>query len=403
MIGVSEAEALIASHLPNPIANLRPLSVQKRSVLAEDLCNTEPLPPFNRVAMDGIAICFSTWETGQRVFLVAGVQAAGAPQMHLTDSQHCLEVMTGAMLPEGCDTVIPYEALERSSDGQTLTISENTGVNLAQNVHHQGSDYAPGSLLLSAGTPMYGPQWAVAASLGKAYLELARQPSIAIISTGDELVPIDSTPLPHQIRSSNSYLIEADLRTRGFDNVLRFHLPDQTGLLHEKLAQLLQSNSVLILSGGVSMGKFDLLPEVLQTLGVTCHFHKIRQKPGKPFWFGTGPRQQLVFALPGNPVSVAICLHRYVLPALELTLGQAPAKRPYAMLQENLTFKKPMTFFVPVRIAYSPDAKIQAWPIRMNGSGDFASLAQSDGFLELAAEPELFKAQEAHPLWLWKN
>ncbi|MBF2052059.1 MAG: molybdopterin molybdotransferase MoeA [Candidatus Sericytochromatia bacterium] len=401
MIGVTEAEAIITARLPAASAVLRPLEALGREVLAEDLVNTDPLPPFDRVAMDGIAIAFASWQAGQRCFAVAGIQAAGAPQLSLSDATQCLEVMTGAMLPLGCDTVIPYEQLQRGTN--EMRLPETPPLSCGQNVHHKGSDYAPGSLLLPAGTVLSGPQWAVAASLGKARLQLGCRPAIAIVSTGDELVPVDTTPLPHQIRLSNPYLIEADLRARGFDVITRCHLPDSETVLAEKLQNLLADNSVLILSGGVSMGKFDLLPEILQQLGVSCHFHKIRQKPGKPMWFGTGPKDQLVFALPGNPVSVAVCLHRYVLPALQQMLGQPPAPRPFAVLQQEIVFKKPLVNFLPVRVDYAPNGQIQAWPVAMNGSGDFASLARSDGFLELPAEPERFVAQEAYPLWRWTN
>lgn len=401
MIGVAEAEAIIAARLPAPIGAERPLEALGPEILAEDLYNSEPLPPFDRVAMDGIAIAFERWAAGQRDFAVAGVQAAGAPPLSLPDPALCLEVMTGAVLPPGCDTVIPYEQLQRSDAGMQLP--EDLSLSRGQNVHHTGSDYAPGSLLLSAGTRLAGPQWAVAASLGKAHLQLAVRPAIAIVSTGDELVPVGATPLPHQIRLSNPYLIEADLRARGFDAITRCHLPDHEGQLAEHLQTLLSLNSVLILSGGVSMGKFDLLPDLLQQLGVNCHFHKIRQKPGKPMWFGSGPQDQLVFALPGNPVSVAVCLHRYVLPALQQMLGQPPAARPFAVLQQAIVFQKPLVNFVPVRVVYAPNGQIQAWPLPMNGSGDFASLARSDGFLELPAAPEIFKAQEAYPLWRWTN
>lgn len=400
MISVSEAERLIQQQLV-PVDTVQgALEALESAVLAENIYNQQPLPPFDRVAMDGIAIDYQACLKGQRQFAVQGLQAAGQPQSVLSDASLCIEVMTGAILPLGCDTVIPYEDLEYRSTESGFQLLPKAQLKAGQHIHRRGSDYPPGSCLLSAGIRLYGPQWAVLAAMGNTAPQLALTPAIAVISTGNELVPAEAQPLAHQIRISNSYQIQADLKARGFEEVKRYHLADEPEALKQELARLLNRFSILILSGGVSMGKFDFLPQILEELGVNCLFHKIAQKPGKPMWFGKGLQQQLVFALPGNPVSTAICLHRYVLPALEKMLGLPVSPRAYALLQQPITFKKPLTQFIPVKIRYTSAAQIEAWPLSVNGSGDFVSLACSDGFIE--AQPETFIEQEAYPLWLWK-
>jgi len=399
MITVAEAESLISGQIQLLPSHDLQLEALGSELLREDLFADQPLPPFDRVAMDGIAICWSAWQRGQRSFEIEGLQQAGAPQRRLQDRTACLEVMTGAILPAGADAIIPYEELELGAGEARL--KSGVQVKPGQHVHQRGSDYAQGDLLLPAGCLLQAPQWAVAASIGKSSLRVSQRPRIAVISTGDELVPVNQTPLAHQIRQSNGYLIRAALQAQGYTQIQHQHCSDQAEVLAQELEARLAGQAVLILTGGVSMGKYDFIPEVLTALGVSCIFHKVRQKPGKPLWFGVGPQQQLVFALPGNPVAVAICLYRYVLPALKQLSGQKNLSRPFAVLQENIRFAKALTYFQPVRVSYAQSGQILASPVPWNGSGDFAALAQSDGFLELPAEREQFLAEEAFPLCLW--
>lgn len=401
MITVSQAETLISKYVQ--LAPVVSLSIEHAAteVLREDLSADRPLPPFDRVAMDGIAIAWQSWSKGQTAFKIEGIQKAGDAPQKLVDQSACLEVMTGAVLPIGCDTVIRYEDLEIT---QVEAILE-PGLKLekGQNVHHQGSDYPEGQKLLVAGELMLPVHWAVAASIGKAEVQVSQRPKIAVISTGDELVEVDQRPLEHQIRMSNSHLIQSALKQQGFSEVQRFHLVDDKQILSEKLAEILSQYSVLVLSGGVSMGKYDFIPEVFADLKVKEIFHKIAQRPGKPIWFGVGPESQWVFGLPGNPVSTSLCLYRYVMPALWQMLGCRDwPRRRFAILQSELVFKKDLTYFLPVKIETDASGQILATPVAMNGSGDFASLALSDGFLELPPHQEHFIKGEVFPLCAWK-
>jgi molybdopterin molybdotransferase len=404
MRSVQEAEQLISEQI-KPIAET--ITAWKDfpiAVLRENLYADRPLPPFDRVAMDGIALVWQSWQRGQTQFKIAGQQKAGQAQETLQDPQECFEVMTGAVLPQGCDTVVAVEDLIITASGAQI----KTGFELekGQNIHFKGSDATQGQVLLEAGKLLYSPQWAVAASVGKTQLKLSQSPRIALVSTGDELVSPEETPLPHQIRSSNRFffasaLAQTGIGQAGIENIQSFHLPDQKSELEQRLATILSEHQVLILSGGVSMGQYDFVPEVLKELHVHEVFHKVRQRPGKPLWFGVGPQAQLVFGLPGNPVSSAICLYRYVLPALRQMQGQKWQQK-FAILDESVTFSKNMTYFLAIKAYYTPEGQIMAHPQPGNGSGDFASLAHSDGFLELPAECDLFKAGNAYPLWLWQ-
>jgi molybdopterin molybdotransferase len=222
-----------------------------------------------------------------------------------------------------------------------------------------------------------------------------------VISTGDELVAAGQPIADHQIRSSNGPAIAAMLESHGYSGCEQDHLTDNRQQLAERLARHLQEADVLILSGGVSMGKADFVPEVLQQLGVKVTFHKISQRPGKPMWFGIGPDSQAVFALPGNPVSTLVCCRQYVLPALARASGRRASRGEYAVLGEDFTFAAALTCFLPVRLNAGDDGLLLATPVPTNTSGDFAALSGTDGYLELARDVTEFSTGSRWPLHRW--
>ncbi len=404
MISVPEAESLVLENTPDaPVVSL-PLEQGRGEILREPIRADRPFPPFHRVAMDGIAIQFTSWQEGAREFPVAGVQRAGEAQAALTDAGACYEVMTGAMLPTGCDCVIPVENLELQN-GTAKLVSEEE-LEPMQNIHQLGSDRDAGDALLEAGTVLFGPQCAVAATVGAAAVKVGERPSIAIVSTGDELVDVSEDPEPHQIRRSNSYALRSLLAGAGFEKTTMHHFRDDPDAIESGLAQLLESSRFILVSGGVSAGRFDYVPEVLKRLRVEQVFHKVSQRPGKPLWFGMGPGGQAVFGLPGNPVSGVVCCSRFVLPALWKSLGaklRVAAERPQAILETSVRFGKALTLFKPVTIDVSADGGRTAKPVAMGGSGDLAGLSDSDGFVELAAEQDEFEAGTSHTVWSWAD
>lgn len=389
MLTPAQAEELIGQHLQClPIESL-PLSQCAGAVLRENIYAERDAPPFDRVAMDGIAFDSGAVSGGLRTLRIQATQAAGDPPLALDSRSACIEVMTGAVLPTGCDSVVAVEEIA-IRDGHA-ELAHGVAVEPGQNVHRRGSDTRQGALLVTAGVRLRAPEIAIAAAAGMPRIRVSSQPMLAVISTGNELVEPGEPVLPHQVRRSNAYAIVAALRAHGFQRVADDHINDDLSELKRRLKFHLETHDVLVLSGGVSMGKFDLVPKALDELGVRPIFHKIAQRPGKPFWFGVASSGAAVFALPGNPVSTLVCLRRYVIPALFASLGQAPSEPPEKIaLGAPVTVTPPLAFFLPVRVELDDWGRPWAEPQPTNGSGDFTALAGTDGLVELPPGPNTY-------------
>ena len=393
MISINEALKIVKENAFIPSISTVPLLESLGLILAENIIADRDFPPFNRVAMDGIAapltprggVLDSYFDDFIPPLEVRGLQFAGESQKSLQNPKNCMEVMTGAVLPLGCDTVIRYEDLEiQEVDGVkyakiTIPLSEITA---GQNVHPKGSDRKAGDVLLTKGLKISPPEIAVMASVGKDKVLVETPPRVAVISTGDELVEITTNPEPFQIRMSNSYMLAGALAQVGIKANL-LHLTDDKVLIYNKLKEILLNHDILLLSGGVSAGKKDFVPEILINLGVNKLFHKVAQKPGKPFWFGKSEEGKTVFALPGNPVSTFLCFCKYFL----------HQKEEQIFLDRDMLFKPNITYFVPVK-TYFQNGKMMATPFEGSGSADFANLTDCDGFVELPADSQEFKAGE---------
>ena len=349
--------------------------------------------------MDGIAVNGAALKRGLRHYPVQATQAAGAAPLTLADSGSAIEVMTGAILPHGTDLVIPVENYSLSNG--IVTLGEDINITPYRNVQRRADDGVSGAIMLGCGVTLGAPEIAVAASAGLAHLWVSAEPAFMIISTGDELIEPGEPIAPHQVRSSNAYAMNATLRARGFQRIGTDHVRDSESLLHERLALHLATHDVVILSGGVSTGKFDLVPKVLRQLGVREVFHKVAQRPGKPMWFGIGPTGQVVFGLPGNPVSTLVCLIRYVIPALMSAAGAVGSPQERLALGSAVSFNLPLTLFMPVSTL--PDEWGRLWlkPRPTNTSGDFISLIESDGFIELPPGPQTYPKEFVANLYRW--
>jgi len=377
-------------------------------VLKEDVVADRDFPPFNRVSMDGIAINHDVFEKGNAVFPIENIQAAGAEQLSLNDNQNCLEVMTGAVLPNNTDTVIPYELLEIKA-GQAVIISK--GVNQGQNIHKKGFDRKRNDVLIPANTMISSAEIGVLATVGKATVSVAKNPRVMIVSTGDELVAVDQSPLNHQIRRSNVYTLVTLLEKLKI-KAKTAHINDDKAVLKERIEEFIAEFDVLLFSGAVSKGKFDFLPEILATLGVKQLFHKVKQRPGKPFWFGAigsfnmrdsgGEKDEktggtTIFAFPGNPVSTFVGCLKYFYPWFQKSIGIQHENQDKAILSEDFTFNPELTYFLQVDLE-NIKGKLIATPKTGKGSGDLANLADADGFLELPADKTEFKKGEVFSL-----
>ena len=286
MVTVEEASEIVLATAPDFEFQQVAIDDAAGRVAAQDIVADRDFPPFDRVTMDGIAIDYSAYESGLRSFPVKGVAPAGTPQQQLADASACIEVMTGAMLPHGTNCVIRYEDID-IVDG--VAHLKDIPVRADQNVHHQGSDSKSSEVIVKQGAILQFGEIGVAATVGSSEISVIRHPSVCIISTGDEIISIDQNPLPHQIRSSNVQVIKYLLARIGVksDNL---HLPDDENMINEILETILHDYDVVILSGGVSKGKFDFVPACLEARGVKKLFHRISQRPGKPFWFGTSDK-----------------------------------------------------------------------------------------------------------------
>ncbi len=392
MISYQEALDIIAKHPFKAKSGHLKLEEINGHVLNEDLYADRDFPPFDRVTMDGISINHAAYAKGQRSFTIEKTIGAGMPQSSLEDISYCVQIMTGAMLPLNADTIIRYEDI--AIEDNIATINVDT-VKHQQNVHFKGEDKKQGDLVLSKGTVLGAPEMIIAASIGRPTLDVLLPPKAAIITTGDELVGIDETPLDHQIRRSSNYGVQ-DLLQQWNINAKQHHLKDNKKLMIRELSSIIETVDLVVLTGGVSRGKFDFLPEVLEELGVVKQFHKVKQRPGKPFWFGSAPNGTTVFALPGNPVSTFACANVYIKHWLSHSLGSSP-QTMYVKLNQDIDFLPPLTYFLECRAEFNTSGELVATPFRGHGSGDFANMSHANGFVILPEDKSEFKKGEVYP------
>lgn len=403
LISVSEALKIVLNHTVDFGTESVNFKKSFDRVLKEPITADRDFPPFNRVSMDGVAIDSKAFNKGQREFCIEGIQAAGSEQLTLKNPSNCIEVMTGAVMPKNADAVIKYELTETKSQRIYL---KTDAVKQQDNIHKQGSDCAKGTVLLEPNSIIGAAEIGILASVGKNRVRVAKQPKICVISTGDELVEVSQMPLPHQIRRSNVFTLEALLKRLNLKTIC-VHIKDDKEVLKQKIAELLNHYDVLLLSGAVSKGKFDFVPEVLEELGVKKCFHSVNQKPGKPFWFGkiTDNKdyndEKTIFAFPGNPVSTYVNCLKYFYPWYQKSVG-LNAPNNTAILTSSFKLKSPTTYFLQVRLELKA-ACLYAHPVNGNGSGDLVNLALADAFLELPDNRSNFTEGEVFPVIIYRQ
>ncbi len=398
MLTVAAATEAIRAAMPAFESETVLLDAAVGRVLRQSVVAERDQPPFDRVMMDGIAIRYEDLADGMRNFAIQSTQHAGDPAQSL-EAGHAIEIMTGASLPAGADCIVPVERIA-TADGNA-EIETGYEAEARQFIHPRGSDHVAGTELLRPGARIAAADVAVIASAGLPEVAVSRRPSIRVISTGNELVAAGEPIEDHQVRMSNGPAVIAMLRQHGYSDCHHDHLADELDVLRERIERHLDEADVLILSGGVSMGKADYIPQVLEELGVEVVFHRVSQRPGKPMWFGIGKQKQAVFALPGNPVSTLVCCRQYVVPALAKASGAVPPKPEFASLSQDVIFKPELTCFLPTRLVSNAAGTVLALPVHTNTSGDFASLTGTDGYLELALEQTVFRTGTPLPLHRW--
>ena len=360
-------------------------------ILKEEIVADRDFPPFNRVSMDGISIDYQQFKNGRRVFKIEGIQAAGSRQITLKDPKNCIEVMTGAILPNHTNTVIRYEDVTLEDGIATVNIDL---IKEGQNSHNKGKDRKVNDLLITQNTKISAAEMGVLATVGKSVVKVAKQPKVMIVSTGDELVGVDQIPLEYQIRRSNVFTLVSLLERLNIPSETS-HISDDKLIIKSKIESYLLEYDVVLFSGAVSKGKYDFLPEIFEELKVYKKFHKVMQRPGKPFYFGKTDTCT-VFGFPGNPISTFVNCLAYFYPWYHRSVGLEILEE-MAILGEDVSFVPNLDYFLQVALE-NKSGNLVAFPVSANGSGDLASLANTDAFMQLPKDATEFKKGEVYPI-----
>jgi molybdopterin molybdotransferase len=417
MITYQRARSIIIERVGMGGATLRIESVALAEafgrVLAWDVTADRDYPPFNRSTRDGYAVRAGEVREGATLACVGEIRAGDAPAFAVRASE-CVQIMTGAALPAGADAVVMIEHTSRAGDSVRFTREARVG----QSVVAQGSEARAGQIVLRSGMRVGFSESAQAAQVGAAQLSCFARPRVAILSTGDEIVPFASTPGPFQIRNSNAVSLAAQVRMAGGEPVLLGNAADREDDLWEKISAGLRKD-ILILSGGVSMGKYDLVEKVLREMGAEFFFDAVAIRPGKPAVFAMCEGKP-VFGLPGNPVSTMVTFELFVVPAIDLRGGAQARPLPMveAMVAEDLHEKPGMTHFLPAHVTWPAAepahadgnaesltegvaAKVKA--LSWQGSGDIAAMVRANCFLVVDGELSQVAAGTRMPVILRKD
>jgi len=343
LVSVSQARALIASSLPQIKPSLKELMHSTGLAAAEDIFSPLDIPAFDQSSMDGYAIYA---EDIKGPLAVQGVIAAGDGNPELLQRNHAMRIFTGAPLPAGADTIVMQEKVVVDASGITVT---DTDIGIGTHVRKLGSELKKGELVLKKGTVITAPVTGLLASLGISSISVYPRLAVCLIATGNEL-QMPGQPLERgQVYESNIYFLQAALKPYAENLKSALYVRDDLEAIQEALAGALRDNDMVILTGGVSVGDYDFVRKAADQLGIHCKFHKVKQKPGKPLYFGTR-ENKIIFGLPGNPASVVSCFYEYVLPAVRYMLHLPQEELVTAVLKDDFKKVKGLTQFLKAYI-----------------------------------------------------
>jgi molybdopterin molybdotransferase len=349
-------------------------------VLAESVIADREYPPFDRATRDGYAVRAADLAVPGTSLSLVGEIRAGQEFIGTIQPGECVQIMTGAAVPAGVDAVVMIEHTRANDSGGVTRVIFERDAKEGQNIVPRGREAQTGQTLLNAGSRLGYAELSLAAQVGHVKLSVTAKPTVGIISTGDEIVSAEETPGPFQIRNGNSISLAAQVASAGGEPILLGNSPDDAEQLRWRIEQGLEED-MLLLSGGVSAGKYDLVEGVLADLGAQLIFDGVAIRPGRPAVFGQC-RGTAVFGLPGNPVSTMVTFELFVLPALDILSGAAPRPLPLlrAKLSAPLNEKPGLAHFLPARLEWPegvPVVRALVW----QGSGDVVALAESNCFL----------------------
>jgi molybdopterin molybdotransferase len=401
MLTLEEARRNVIEHIGNKISSRAIVGVSVWDalglVLMEEVKTDREYPPFDRSTRDGYVVRAKEVAPGAKLKCVGEIKAGDTVSEPLARAT-CMQIMTGAAIPPGADAIVMIEHTQREGG----VVRFERAVQAGQNIVPRGSEAAAGQTLLRPGMRLGYAELALAAQVGAVELECAKRPRVAILSTGDEVVPVEEAPGPFQIRNSNSVSLAAQVRIAGGEPVVLGNAADRVEDLGEKIERGLKEDA-LVLSGGVSMGKYDLVEKVLKVMGAEFYFDAVAIRPGKPAVFGICQGKP-VFGLPGNPVSTMVTFELFVAPAIDLLGGAEARALPLteARLGEALNEKPGLTHFLPAQVEWhggTPEVKALKW----QGSGDIAALANANCFLVVPADRDKIAAGERVSVLLRKD
>jgi len=386
VLGFAEARRCVEDHaakLATPVAESATLLAAAGRYLGEDIAADRDLPPFPRATRDGYAVRSADVRPGASLKLLGQIKAGEVWKGDAIAGGQCVEIMTGAPVPEGADAVIMVEYTQENGG----SVKFERGAAAGENVVAAGSEGRRGQVVLKRGTCLGPAQIGIAATVGKSRVAVYRKPRVAILSTGDEVIEVESAPEVQQIRNSNSYSLAAQVMEAGGDPVILPIAPDEKVRLRSLVQEGLESD-LLLLSGGVSMGKYDLVEQVLEEFGAEFYFTGARIQPGRPIVFGRARKgkRTYFFGLPGNPVSTLVTFDLFAAHMVAaLSGGSRPLRFATAKLAKPVKTKPGLTRFLPAVLA-ATEVELIPW----QGSGDIAATARANCYLVVPEDrPEL--------------
>lgn len=433
MLSVAQAStAILTAVEPLPAVRV-PLADALGLVLVEDAISDLDSPPFDKALMDGYAVRSADVADGRAELQVIEEVFAGQVARKTVAAGQATRIMTGAPIPEGADVVVPVEHTRtRDLDAPSVRVTiETTLTSPGRNILPRGASVRAGTCVLHRGSQIRAQELGCLAELGKDTVSVYRRPRVAVLATGDELVPVGETPGPGQIRNSNETMLVAQLRQMGAEPLPLGVARDNAAELRERITVGLQAD-VLLLSGGVSAGKLDLVPGVLEELGVRQIFHKVSVKPGQPLWFGVaaGVRSQgsgvrekevvtgqqsaippnpqspnpecYVFGLPGNPVSSMVCCELFVRTAIRRLMGIYPAEPVplRARLTRDYENNNTRPTYHPAKLEWTPDGPL-VHTVRWIGSADLSATVEANCMALFPPSERVFREGEILDVFPW--
>jgi molybdenum cofactor synthesis domain-containing protein len=391
MISVAEAIQIIRDETPQLPVEEVALEDSLGRVLAEDIVADSDLPPFDRSQMDGYAIQAADTENPPVRLRIVGESAAGKGWHHELEQGHAVRIMTGAPVPVGADSVQQVELTHELKDGTVVEVLKS--VELGRSIVKRGSEIQAGETVLRSGRRINAAMVAVLASFGYSKVSVVGKPRVGVLATGSELVSVSERPGQDQIRDSNNYTIEAYAHLAGA-TVERMPLAgDNTAQLKRQIKRAAKDCDVVVTSGGVSMGVYDLTKGAFKELGAEIFFERVALRPGKPTVFARLPDNKLVFGLPGNPVSVSVTFNLFVRTALLAMQGanEVTPQMETAVLAKGVKGSVDRESYLPAQLITNDDGQLIAFPLKWGGSSDFVAFARATALIVVPAGTHLLE------------